>query len=723
MRPHTRAEAEAVLDTIARWQARFLSRARAAGSCSRPTSTTSWRAGRSRRSTTYEGFAQHENGIGMARTFEAEVHGRARGRGRSRPTGHASGLLRLGRRRARRAGTARRAPARRRRPPRGDAPRRRAAPSRSSPASTARGCSPRCCLRSTPSGGYRVRLLPVENHFFGGNIGVTGLLTGADVAGRSPTCPPATAACCPTSCCPSGRFLDGLTVADLPRPVEVDRAPTAPPSWPRCDEQRRGGYPPSSERARATASPTAEQDRGCDGDQWTERPGAAPSELGPSCVAVVGRPNVGQVDAREPVRRAARTRSSRSARASRATARSSSPSGPAAASASSTPAAGSPSDPALPLEAQISRQAERAMADADVILFVVDVDDRHRSRRTRRSPRSCSARASPCSSWRTRSTTRTARSTCGTSSRLGLGDPYPVSAIHGRGSGDLLDALVAALPPEARGARAPRDDGMFSIAIVGRPERRQVDAVQPAGRRRPLGRARHARHDPRRDRHDRRDRRRPAAVRRHRRHAAPEPGRRADRVLQPACARCKRSTRPTPPCSSSTRPQGVTHQDQRLAERIDAAGTAIVIVLNKWDLLDAEQREQVIDRRRRPARVPRRTRRSLKLSALTGRTSTTCSPRCARPRRRTTSGCRPAKLNRVIQDAQERQPPPLGGQAPAPGAVRDPGRDRPADLHAVHHPRSCPQTYLRYLERTHPRDVRARARRRSRSGCGAEVTR
>src|SRR5205085_3753380 len=38
---------------------------------------------------------------------------------------------------------------------------------------------------------------------------------------------------------------------------------------------------------------------------------------------------------------------------------------------------------------------------------------------------------------------------------------------------------------------------------------------------------------------------------------------------------------------------GVTHQDQRLAERIDAAGTAVLIVLNKWDLLDAEAREKV----------------------------------------------------------------------------------------------------------------------------------
>ncbi len=50
--------------------------------------------------------------------------------------------------------------------------------------------------------------------------------------------------------------------------------------------------------------------------------------------------------------------------------------------------------------------------------------------------------------------------------------------------------------------------------------------------------------------------------------------------------------------------EGVTHQDQRLAERVDAAGTAIVIVLNKWDLLDAEGRAAGEDRRRRPARVP-----------------------------------------------------------------------------------------------------------------------
>src|SRR5947209_17075896 len=39
--------------------------------------------------------------------------------------------------------------------------------------------------------------------------------------------------------------------------------------------------------------------------------------------------------------------------------------------------------------------------------------------------------------------------------------------------------------------------------------------------------------------------------------------------------------------------EGVTHQDQRLAERIDAAGSPVVIVLNKWETLEADQRAEV----------------------------------------------------------------------------------------------------------------------------------
>jgi GTP-binding protein len=50
---------------------------------------------------------------------------------------------------------------------------------------------------------------------------------------------------------------------------------------------------------------------------------------------------------------------------------------------------------------------------------------------------------------------------------LGLGEPYAVSALHGRGSGDLLDAVVAAMPEEGRGA--PVDHGPRRVALVGRP--------------------------------------------------------------------------------------------------------------------------------------------------------------------------------------------------------------------------------------------------------------
>jgi GTP-binding protein len=50
---------------------------------------------------------------------------------------------------------------------------------------------------------------------------------------------------------------------------------------------------------------------------------------------------------------------------------------------------------------------------------------------------------------------------------MGLGQPWPVSGLHGRGSGDMLDALIAALPDEGRDAS--RRGGPRRIALVGRP--------------------------------------------------------------------------------------------------------------------------------------------------------------------------------------------------------------------------------------------------------------
>jgi len=72
------------------------------------------------------------------------------------------------------------------------------------------------------AGHDRVRVIPVVNEYFGGNTGVTGLMTGADLTRVLAAEPEAHRYLLPDVCLSDDqRFLDGLTVADLPRPVEV----------------------------------------------------------------------------------------------------------------------------------------------------------------------------------------------------------------------------------------------------------------------------------------------------------------------------------------------------------------------------------------------------------------------------------------------------------------------------------------------------------------------
>ena len=66
-----------------------------------------------------------------------------------------------------------------------------------------------------------VRLVPVANHFFGGNIGVSGLLTGTDLVEVLRGQPEGHRYLLPDACLSEGRFLDDLTIDDLPRSVEV----------------------------------------------------------------------------------------------------------------------------------------------------------------------------------------------------------------------------------------------------------------------------------------------------------------------------------------------------------------------------------------------------------------------------------------------------------------------------------------------------------------------
>ena len=104
---------------------------------------------------------------------------------------------------------------------------------------------------------------------------------------------------------------------------------------------------------------------------------------------------------------------------------------------------------------------------------------------------------------------------------------------------------------------------------------------------------------------------------------------------------------------------GVTHQDQRLSERIDAAGTAVVIVLNKWELLDAERRAEVDaevgDRLAFLGYAP-----VLKVSARTGLGTHKLVPALTQALDAYHRRVPTAELNRVIQEAQAAHPAPGG---------------------------------------------------------------
>jgi GTP-binding protein len=143
--------------------------------------------------------------------------------------------------------------------------------------------------------------------------------------------------------------------------------------------------------------------------------------------------------------------------------------------------------------------------------------------------------------------------------------------------------------------------------------------------------------------------------------------------------------------------EGVTHQDQRLAERVDAAGTAAVVVLNKWDLLDAEQRKdvmgQVADRLAFLSYAP-----VVKISALTGRNLRHVLPALREAEAAYHRRVPTAALNRVVTDAQQRHPPPVVRRhRPRVLYATQGASDPPTFTFFATH--ELPATYLRYLER------------------------
>jgi putative radical SAM enzyme (TIGR03279 family) len=219
LRTHTTAEAAAVLDVIDRWQARFT--AALGRRLVFAADEYYLMAGRPFPDARhYEGFAQHENGIGMARTFADDVDAALSGVRRHAPGTRAGFFAWVDGAPA----TGYRAP----RAPTAPGDSSRPVPSAPLERSVAlvTGTYGEQVLRPllptlTRVAGVPIRLLPVGNRYFGGNIGVTGLLTGADVAAALAGEPVEHRYLLPDVVLSEHRFLDGRTVDDLPRAVEV----------------------------------------------------------------------------------------------------------------------------------------------------------------------------------------------------------------------------------------------------------------------------------------------------------------------------------------------------------------------------------------------------------------------------------------------------------------------------------------------------------------------
>lgn len=346
------------------------------------------------------------------------------------------------------------------------------------------------------------------------------------------------------------------------------------------------------------------------------------------------------------------------------------------------------------LDAKVSRQSEKAIAEADVVLVVVDAtvgptaDDQHVANIVRRArgpvflvANKIDSEAQQHRMWDLMS--------------LGLGEPFPVSALHGVGTADLLDRIVAELPEVMNDVADDTDDDarVFAVAIVGRPNVGKSTLFN-----RLIGDERAVVHD------------RPGTTRDSIDTVVDTPNGPV-RFVDTAGMRRKAKVDEETEYYSLVRALravdqsdiallvidatvGVTAQDQRLAERIDIAGCPIVVLLNKWELLNSEERSDVLRSVERKLHflgdAP-----ILRVSALTGKSVQRLWPALSGAIADYSTRVPTRKVNELMRAAQIAQPAPAGGRVlyATQGAT-----DPPTFTLFVN--KELPRTYLRYLERS-----------------------
>jgi GTP-binding protein len=362
------------------------------------------------------------------------------------------------------------------------------------------------------------------------------------------------------------------------------------------------------------------------------------------------------------------------------------------------------------LDAKVSRQVEAAVKGADVVLFVVDAsvgltdDDQQIANWIRRSKTEVIVVANKADNERRETEMWEFMS-------LGIGEPVPVSALHGRRAGDLLDKVLERFPERLRqpvnkpvdpwrpfdddeaAAAAEQEAAVPRVAIVGRPNVGKSTLFN-----RLVGEDRSVVHDLAGTTRDSIDTVvetddgpivfiDTAGMRRK--------GRIDDSAEYYSFVRALRSIDNADVAMLVIDATvGVTAQDQRLAERVDAAGCPIVLILNKWDLVGTEERLEV------QAEVARMLgfvadSSVLKISALTGKNVDKLHPRLIEAIGQYHTRVPTRDVNKVIAAAQQRQP--IGGGAKILYAVQG-AIDPPTFTLFVN--RDVPQHYLRYIERT-----------------------
>lgn len=359
------------------------------------------------------------------------------------------------------------------------------------------------------------------------------------------------------------------------------------------------------------------------------------------------------------------------------------------------------------MDDKVSAQSEKSMADADVVVMMVDSqigitsEDEGVAAKLRH-------RGGPVFVVANKVDDEMHKAGIWEFTGLGLGDPFPVSALHGIGMGDLLDAVMAVLPLENLfldsdatattfgsdnlDASGSSDELVISVVIAGRPnagkstlfnrligEDRSVVHDQPGTTRdaidtvvkTELGLIRFV---------DTAGMRRRARI-----HEATE----YYSVLR-ALEAVDRSDIALLVIDATV---GVTRQDQRLAERIDAAGCPIVVLLNKWDLLTTQAREAMVGEIERGLCFLGEVT-VMRVSAMYGKGISRLLPQLqgviTQYRRRVPTQA----VNKVLRDAQAVHRAPDGARVlyAMQGAT-----DPPTFTLFVN--RTLPRTYLRYLER------------------------